>query len=59
MYFKVKLSVANGGKFKCRVKGVLMGKNINLKLDFDTNDILGIAKSLGERAVSGISKFIG
>ena len=59
MYFKVALSVANGGQFQCRVKGVLMGNNINVNLDFDTNNIFGIAKSLGERAVSGIGGFIG
>ena len=59
MYFHVKLSVANGGVFDCRVKGVLMGKNINVQLRFDTSDILAIAKSLGERAISGISNFIG
>ena len=59
MYFKVELSAANGGKFQCRVKGVLFGKNINVQLSFDTKNILSIAKSLAERAVKGISKFIG
>ena len=59
MYFKVKLSVANSGQFQCRVKGVLMGKNINVNLDFDARNPLKIAKLLGERAISGISKFIG
>ena len=59
MYFKVQLSAANGGKFQCRVAGVLMGRNINLNLSFDTRNILSIAKSLGEKAVSGISNFFG
>ena len=59
MYFKVELSAANGGKFQCRVMGVLFGKNLNVQLSFDTRNILSIAKSLGERAVKGISKFIG
>ena len=59
MYFKVGLSAASGGKFQCRVKGVLMGNNINVNLSFDTGNIGTIAKSLAERAVSGISKFIG
>ena len=36
-----------------------MGKNIDVELRFDTSDILVIAKSLGERAISGISSFIG
>ena len=58
MYFEVKLSAATGGKFQCRVKGVLMGRNINLKLRFDIRNILSIAKSLGEEAVPGISKFV-
>ena len=57
MYFKVQLSAANGGKFQCRVKGVLVGRNIDLNLRFDTRNILSIAKSLGEKAVPGISKF--
>ena len=59
MYFKVGLSAASGGKFQCRIKGVLMGNNINVNLSFDTGNIGTIAKSLAERAVSGISKFIG
>ena len=59
MYFKVSLSAANGGKFQCQVQGTLMGKNINVKLHFDTKNIFGIAKSLGEKALSGISRFIG
>ena len=59
MYFKVELSVANGGRFQCRVKGVLMGENINVNLDFDIRNPLKIAKLLGDRAISGLSKFIG
>lgn len=59
MYFKAGLSVANGGVFHCRVKGILMGKSINLNLSFDTSNIGSIAKALAERAFSGISKFIG
>ena len=59
MYFKVQLSAANGGKFLCQVKGVLVGRNIDLNLRFDTHNILSIAKSLGEKALPGISKFFG
>ena len=59
MYFKVQLSAANGGKFQCRIKGVLVGRNIDLNLSFDTHNILSIAKSLGEKALPGISKFFG
>ena len=57
VYFKVGLSAASGGRFQCRVKGVLMGKNINLSLYFDTRNIWSLAKNLGERAISGTSKF--
>ena len=59
IYFKVGLSAASGGRFHCRVKGVLMGQNINLNLYFDTHNIWSLAKNLGERAISGISKFFG
>ena len=59
MYFNVELSVANGGKFQCRIKGVLMGKSFDEQLYFDTKNVFSIAKSLGEKAISGISKYIG
>ena len=59
MYFNVALSAASGGRFACRVKGTLVGQSLDASFDFDTNDVLGIAKSIGERAVSGISNFIG
>ena len=59
MYFKVALSVADGGEFQCRVKGVLMGNNINLNLKLNVRNPLELAKSLGEKAISGISKFFG
>ena len=59
IYFKVGLSVANGGKFKVRIECVLMGRSYKLTLDFDTRDVLSFAKKLAERALSGLSKFIG
>lgn len=59
VYFKVGLSVASGGKFQCRVKGVLMGVNVNLSLYLDTRNIWSIAKALANRAIRGLSKFIG
>jgi len=59
MYFKAGLSVANGGVFHCRIRGVLMGKSVNLNLSFDTHNTLSIARALAEQAFSGISKFIG
>lgn len=59
IYFKVGLNVAQGGVFQCRVKGVLMGNHINIYLKFDTKHILTIIKALGEKAIHGLSKFIG
>lgn len=60
MYFKAELSVANGGQFQCQVMGVLIGENINVaNLDFDIRNPLKLAKLLGDRAISGLSNFIG
>lgn len=59
VYFKAGLSVSSGGKFQCRVKGVLMGVNVKLSLTLDTRNILSIAKALANRATHGLSKFIG
>ena len=58
-YFKTGLSTANGGGFVCRVKGVLMGRNIDVNLKVDTRNVRSVARSLGENAISGLSKFIG
>ena len=59
IYFNVGLNVANGGRFQCRVTGTLMGQNININLDIDIRNVWSFAKSLAERALSGLSKFIG
>ena len=59
IYFKVGLGVANGGVFQCRVKGVLMGGNIDVNLRIDTRNIWSIIRSLAEKAIHGLSKFIG
>ena len=59
IYFKVKLGDAEGGEFQCRVKGVLMGQNINVRLEINTRDVSSVARSLAERAIGGIGKFIG
>ena len=58
MYFKVELSVANGGVFQCRVKGVLVGNSFDESFMFDTSNIFGIARSLADKAAKGISKYI-
>ena len=59
MYFKVGLSVANGGSFRCRIKGVLMGNSISVNLNVNVRNPLQVGKRLAERAVSGLSKFFG
>lgn len=59
IYFRVGLRAASGGAFVCRVKGVLMGGNIDVNLKVDTRNILSVARSLAEKAISGLSKFIG
>ena len=59
MYFKVGLSVANGGSFQCRIKGVLMGKSISVNLSVNVRNPLQVGKQLAERAISGLSNFFG
>lgn len=59
MNFKVELRKAVGGRFECGVKGILLGKRFSFHLDFDTRNILSLAKSLAEKAIRGLSKFIG
>ena len=59
MNFKVELRKAVGGRFECEVKGILFGKHFSKHLDFDTRNILSLAKSLADKAIRGLSKFIG
>ena len=59
MYFRAGLRLANGGRFQCRVEGILMGRSFNLNLNFNTRNIWSIGRALAERAISGLSKFIG
>ena len=59
MYFKVGLGAAKGGEFACRIKGVLMGLNLDVYLEFNTRDIWSLVRNLAEKALSGLSKFIG
>ena len=59
IYFKVGLGVASGGEFECRVKGVLLGGNIDINLRINTRNIWSIIRSLAERAIPGLSSFIG
>lgn len=58
IYFSVGLDVANGGRFKCQVKGKAMGQEFTRKLDFDVNNLCPIAMSLADIAVPGLSSHI-
>ena len=59
IYFRVALSVAKGGEFMCRIKGVLLGLNLDLALKVNTRDITSVIKSIADRVISGLSNFIG
>ena len=59
MHFRVALGTAKGGEFDCGVSGVLLGVNFNLRVRFNILDIWSIIKFFAEKAVSGLSKFIG
>ena len=59
MHFRVALGTAKGGEFDCGVSGVLLGVNFNLRVKFNILDIWSIIKYFAERAISGLSKFIG
>ena len=57
--FKVGLQAASGGEFECNIKGVLMGKNLDENLQFNARNIWSLVNILAEKAMSGLSKFIG
>ena len=59
MHFRVALGTAKGGEFDCGVSGVLLGVNFNLRVKFNILDIWSFIKYFAERAISGLSKFIG
>ena len=59
MYFKVGLSVAGKGAFHCQIKGILMGQNLDVNLHFDTKNIWSLVMDLAEKAIAGLSEFIG
>ena len=56
--FRVALSAANGGEFMCQIKGVLLGNELNVEVNFNIRDIASLIKNIAERAVSGLSGFI-
>ena len=59
IYFKTALSVAKIGEFECHVRGVLMGANLDIIVKFNIRDVLSLIKNFAERAISGLSKFVG
>ena len=59
IYFKVGLSLAGKGAFHCQIKGILMGQNLDVNLHFDTRNIWSLVKNLAEKAIAGLSEFIG
>ena len=59
IHFRVSLQAANGGEFMCRIRGVLMGMNLDLNINFNTGNIWALIKSLGEKAITGLGGFIG
>lgn len=59
MYFQVGLSKADGGEFLRRIRGVLMGQNLNVNVNFNTLNIWPLIRKLAEMAVIGLSGFIG
>ena len=59
IYFRRALSVANSFEFDCRVKGVLLGANLDIRVKFNVRDVLSLIGVIADRAISGLSKFIG
>ena len=59
IYFRRALSVANIFEFDCRVKGVLLGANMDIRVKFNVRDVLSLIGVIADRAISGLSKFIG
>ena len=59
IYFRVALGSAKGAEFECRVKGVILGMNLDVKLKFDLRNIFSLIKPLADQVLRGLSKFIG
>ena len=59
IYFRSALGKAKIGEFECRVRGVLIGANLDIMVKFNIRDVLSLIKNIAERAISGLSKFVG
>ena len=57
--FRAGLSVAKGGEFMCKIRGVLLGKDLNVSVNFNIRDITSLIKNIAEKAITGLSSFIG
>ena len=55
----VNISFTPGGEFMCRVKGVLIGMNLDLEININTGYIWPLIIKLGEKAITGHGSFIG
>ena len=58
IYFNVRLSEANGGKFLCGMKYVVYGKSLNVQRVVDTRDIWPLIIYFAEITNPGLSSFI-
>ena len=57
--FDVSLSVASGGSFSGRVSARILGRDVNAAVSVNVHDIASMAKQLADKAISGLSSFIG
>ena len=57
--FDVSLSAASGGSFSGRVSARIFGKNVDASLSIDVRDVVSMAKQLADKAIGGLSKFVG
>ena len=58
IYFRTALSEASGGEFMCRVRGVLMGKQLDMVDSFNARNIWPLVRKVAERAVLGLGTVI-
>ena len=59
MIFNVALGVANGGSFDVDVKGRILGKDVDVSVNINIQDINSVAKLLAEEVIDGLSSFFG
>ena len=57
--FDVTLSAASGGSFSGRVSARILGNNVKVSLKIDVRNMASMAKQLADKAIGGLSKFVG